>query len=168
MFLLSCILFLALGLPASTSDSGDPVDIKKLEEVEVDLVLIDALVLDRKGRTVPGLTRDDFEVVVDMVIRPIDTLDELCDAGAADDPRGMRNPAKRAPVEAPHAGRKIVLAFDYLHLDNVEQVDVRIPVNLNAQSGQNEHPSERSDVPFPILPTPSSQSSWIPRSEIPS
>jgi hypothetical protein len=83
MFLLSCILFLALGLPASTSDNGDPIDIEKLEEVEVDLVLIDALVLDRKGRTVPGLTRDDFEVVVDRVIRPIDTLDELCDAGAA-------------------------------------------------------------------------------------
>jgi VWFA-related protein len=123
MFLLSCILLLALGLPVSTSDSGDPVDIKKLEEVEVDLVLIDALVLDRKGRTVPGLTRDDFEVVVDMVIRPIDTLDELCDAGAADDPRGMRNPAKRAPIEAPKAGRKIVLAFDYMHLNNVEQIE---------------------------------------------
>jgi hypothetical protein len=35
----------------------------------------------------------------------------------------MRNPAKRAPIEAPHAGRKIVLAFDYLHLNNFEQID---------------------------------------------
>jgi hypothetical protein len=29
------------------------------EEVEVNLVLIDALVLDRKGNTVPGLTKAD-------------------------------------------------------------------------------------------------------------
>ena len=117
MLILRILLILALVSPAVSQDTPDPIDIQKQEEVEVELVLIDALVLDRQGRTVPGLTAADFEVIVDQEIRPINTLDESCESGASDDPRGVRNPAERPRIEAPSAGRKIVLAFDYLHLD---------------------------------------------------
>ncbi len=126
---LPCILLLMLVTPGLTQEEtvpgkeAGPVDIKKQEDVEVDLVLIDAVVLDRQGRTVPGLKPDDFEVIVDQEIRRIDTLDELCDAGAMDDPRGVRHPRKRPPIAAPDTGRKIALVFDYLHMSNFSQLD---------------------------------------------
>jgi len=123
MLFLRILLILAIVTPAISQESADPLDIQNQEEVEVELVLIDALVLDRQGRTVPGLTANDFEVIVDQEIRPINTLDESCDAGASDDPRGVRDPKKRPRIEAPSTGRKIVLVFDYLHLDPFSRED---------------------------------------------
>jgi VWFA-related protein len=107
------------------SGPGDrPKESALEEEVDVHLVLIDTVVLDRNDRTVPGLTLADFEVIVDRKRIPIDTLDAICPGGAMDDPRGVRSPERRAKLPAPDAGRKIVLALDYLHLTQMERVDV--------------------------------------------
>ncbi len=135
MLMLRIILLVALVTPAFSQEAADPIDIQKREEVEVELVLIDALVLDRQGRTVPGLTLDDFEVIVDQEVRPINTLDEICDAGALEDPKGMRDPARRVPIEAPSTGRKIILAFDYLHLDSISRVDALTSARRMMENG---------------------------------
>jgi len=50
--------------PASERET-DPLDIGKQEEVDVRLVLIDVVVLDRQDRTVSDLTIDDFEILFD-------------------------------------------------------------------------------------------------------
>ena len=56
----------ALAQEASTTEAPTaeaPIDIDKVEHEEVRLVLIDVVVVDGEDRTVPGLGRDDFEVL---------------------------------------------------------------------------------------------------------
>jgi hypothetical protein len=56
------------------------------EQVQVRLVLVDVLVTDRSGRTVPGLVQEDFTLLVQNRPVEIDTLDSGCRAGAMEDP----------------------------------------------------------------------------------
>jgi VWFA-related protein len=121
---------LALTLSVTTAQDAaedrpavDPLAVDRQDQVEVRLVLIDAVVLDRHDRTVPDLGMDDFEITVDGRRHPIDTLDVSCAAGAADDPRSVRDPSRR-PVPAADVERKLVLALDYLHLSQLRRVDV--------------------------------------------
>jgi VWFA-related protein len=126
-------LILALPAPAQQSDAEESapppasptLDVEYREEVEVRLVLIDVVVLDSRDRTVPDLTLDDFEVIVEGERRPIDTLDVACGSAPLDDAVAVSRPGRRGPPPggAP-AGRKIVLALDYLHLSRTECVDV--------------------------------------------
>lgn len=101
-----------------------PIPIDKVEHEEVRLVLIDVVVVDREDRTVPGLGRDDFEVITGGEIRAIDTLDVRCVDQPLDDPRAVRDPASRASEVAPVEGRKIALVFDYLHLEHQQRLAV--------------------------------------------
>jgi VWFA-related protein len=101
----------------------DPVEIDRQERVEVRLVLVDAVVLDRNDRTVGDLSAEDFEITVDGRRRPIDTLDVSCAAGALDDPRAVKHPRLR-PAGGGQIERKIVLVLDYLHLPGLLRVDV--------------------------------------------
>ena len=120
----AALICLLLFFPAAAQEQQAPLDLDQHEDVEVRLVLIDALVVDKDGRTVPDLTIDDFEVAVDSELRPIDTLDVSCDAGRAEDPRGVKRPRLRGAPTAPDAERSIDLALDYLHLSQFERVDV--------------------------------------------
>lgn len=92
-----------------------PRELGVRESAEVNLVLVDTVVLDADDRTVPGLTRDDFEVRFRGERMPIDTLDVACEAGALDDARAVRRADRREVVPAVDT-RRIVVAFDYLHL----------------------------------------------------
>ena len=47
--------------------------------------MIDARVVDGKGRTIPGLTKEDFTLIVGGKPVEIDTFDATCPGGAADD-----------------------------------------------------------------------------------
>ena len=87
-----------------------PLSTDKVEEVEVALVILDVVVLDKRGRPVPDLSVEDFELIVDGKLVPIDTLDTFCSALPTVD-----DAAQLAP--------KIVLALDYLHLDPIQRVD---------------------------------------------
>jgi len=111
----------APGAPPDPDD--DPLDIGKQEQVNIRLVLIDVVVLDRQDRTVPDLTPDDFEVVVDGVRRPIDTLDLSCEEGAVDDALAVSHPNKRKQLEQ-GSGQQIVLVLDYLHLSHTQRTEV--------------------------------------------
>ena len=93
-----------------------PLEVGLEEQVEVRLVLIDVVVLDRDGRTVPDLTASDFVVVVGGREIEIATFDRDCAAGAVDDPLpGERStPLPPLPTSRP---RQIVLAFDYDHME---------------------------------------------------
>ena len=108
---------------APPGEQVDPIDIGGRERVEVRLVLVDVVVLDRQDRTVPDLTLDDFEVVVDGKRRPIDTLDLACNEGALDDVRMVSHPRKRSRSPS-GSGRQIVLALDYLHLGHSQRAAV--------------------------------------------
>jgi VWFA-related protein len=114
-------LFLAAAAPAEEQvppPEPDPVDSGLVEEVQVKLVLLDVLVLDRKDRTVASLGRDDFELTVDGRPVEIASVDVACPDGATPDVTAAREAADRPLPEAsvPH---RIVHAFDYDHMENV-------------------------------------------------
>lgn len=114
----------ALGASLGQDGQSLPIDVDQVEEVTVRLVLVDVLVLDRDERTVPDLSAADFEILYGGEILAVDTLDVDCPAGRADDPRGVRHASQRPEPVAPDAGRKIVLALDYLHLNQGQRVEV--------------------------------------------
>ena len=120
-------LVLLLPVPAS-SQSDTPRRIPGSERVTVNLVLIDVVVRDRKDRPVTGLTREDFELLVDR--RPIDpasieTFEEICEPAErapAPPAPGEQHQAPESPAPVtqgqaasppPPTTRHIVLYFDF-------------------------------------------------------
>jgi len=101
-----------------------PLESDLEEEVGVHLVLVDTVVIDRDGRTVADLAIDDFEIIANGNPVPIDTLDASCRGGSLDDPQQVRRASKRTPLPAPDSGRRLVIALDYFHLDQIARVDV--------------------------------------------
>jgi VWFA-related protein len=88
---------------------------------EVEIVRIDAVVVDRDGRPVPGLTSDGFTIEEDGRLREIVSFEPIVvhraprDAVAA--PPTSATPAGPAPDSSPHAaapeeGRVVLLFFD--------------------------------------------------------
>jgi len=111
------VVLLGAWLAVVGEEDRSPARTGVVEKVEVELVLLDVLVLDRKGRTVPDLTLDDFDLYVGG--RPVDivSLDVDCAAGARPDPRaGQTETAAEHPDGETPVGN-IIHAFDYYHLD---------------------------------------------------
>jgi VWFA-related protein len=102
----------------------EPIDVGESEEVEVRLVLLDAIVTDAKGRTVPDLTIDDFEILIGGRRVPPDTLDVGCPGGTMGAPPAVKRPRQRGAPPAHDAPRSIVLAFDYPHLGFLDRATV--------------------------------------------
>ena len=100
--------------PAVSQDDPQPAASGTTENVDVALVLIDTLVLDAGGASVPGMTREEFLLAVDGKAVEIDTFDAVCPEGAREEPKAVSRNGSRDPVPAV-GGRRIVLAFDYFH-----------------------------------------------------
>jgi VWFA-related protein len=116
------VLLVLLTSPLARAQEADqaPVDLDETERVEVNLVLIETLVLDSKGRTVPDLTKDDFDLVVQGRSVPVDVLDVTCPAGEIPEPVSIPMKEPRVPA-VPDAPRKIVLLVDYYHLGYIDR-----------------------------------------------
>lgn len=132
-----CLFLLVLAGGLGHAQQDDPLDSDVTEKVDVRLVLVDAIVVDKRGRTVPDLTAEDFLLSVNGKAVPVDTLDVSCAEGALDDPIGRMNPGKRKPLA--EAERLIVIVVDYLHLVQFQRADVleqaQRMVRLNAGPG---------------------------------
>jgi len=124
------------GWSARASDGEPPIRVEKVEEQKVRLLLLDAVVVDRHGRTVPDLTLEDFEVISRGRELPLDTLDVNCPAGRADDAVSVRHPSKRSAPAAPDAPRRIVLVFDYQHLHGIPLVDALEQAQAMVEHGE--------------------------------
>ena len=119
---------------AQPEENDAPLEVGLEEQIEVQLVLVDFLVLDRKERTVPDLTADDFVLVVRGREIDIHSLDLDCPVGAAPEPLPGKafRPLPSAPTSRP---RRMVIVFDYYHMgnaaetfDHVEQMLDKWPV----------------------------------------
>jgi VWFA-related protein len=120
------VFLIALGLLpgiVTAQDSQEPLESGAIEEVKVVLVMVETLVLDGKGRTVPDLTEEDFVLTVQGRAREIDEFDVSCPAGAAEEPTELDPKNPRKPV-VPDLDRKIVLLVDYYHLGTIDRTDV--------------------------------------------
>jgi VWFA-related protein len=100
------------------SAQDEPVALDLTERVEVNLVMIDTLVLDRQGRTVGDLTRDDFRLSVQGRARQIDTFDIVCPESGFPEPSDTTSPENVRPKVGTTPERRLVLAYDYHHLSH--------------------------------------------------
>jgi VWFA-related protein len=94
----------------------------------VDLVTVDAVVLDKDGNPVPGLTRQDFEVEEDGRVQQITEFQSV----ELPPPSATPRPARPAPerrisfnsITAGHIpGRAFVLVFDDINLTRVQAAE---------------------------------------------
>ena len=103
---------LSWSAPVVAQDTQVPGD-----EVKVKLVIVDTLVMNKQGVTVPDLTQDDFKLTVGGEDVEIDTFDVNCPGGAVADPLEVKKWTKPRPktpgVELNH---KIVFVIDYYSL----------------------------------------------------
>jgi VWFA-related protein len=120
----------------ATAQDPPPVESGLGTRVEVRLVTVDVIALDRADRTVADLSRDDFRLFVDGKETPIDTLDVFCDGGGSEDPVARRIGDWDTPADLSGGTRRVVLAFDYLHLPTVPCPDGDLPCHYDTQSLQ--------------------------------
>ena len=126
----SIATLLTIPLLAGVSSAGEgpapqkPIDLGAEEDVEVRLVTVDTVVLDAKDRTVPGLHAEDFEMTVDRKPVAVETFDEDCPIGAAEDPRGLSPSAARQLTPLTDRSRRAVLAIDYYHVGPASRAEV--------------------------------------------
>lgn len=106
---------------AHSDDKKDekPFDLNTRETVRVRLVTVDVVVKDGKDRMVPDLKAEDFELHVDGEPVKVDTLDLTCPAGAVESARVGKLREWSEPPSVVDAPRRVVLAFDYLHLPQI-------------------------------------------------
>jgi VWFA-related protein len=98
-------MLLLLALPASAQVA---------ESVDVHILEIEAVVLDRAGKPVRGLARGDFEVKIDG--KPVDVTNFFAvNRGQIDDSRDAAQPAAEQLAPQPIPAR-IVVVIDDLHL----------------------------------------------------
>lgn len=122
---LATLLIGALGAGAvrAQADEDEPLRLPvriRPERAEVDLVLIDVLVSDKKGNPIPGLTRENFNLEIDDRPEPIDTFESYCRSPILG---GEKNQSARAPegadegLQEPEAAvHYVVLYFDISQL----------------------------------------------------
>lgn len=119
--ILICVpaLALALSLPAGAQSSPDkPVGTAPQEKIQVTLVQVDAVVMDKDGKTVTDLKKGDFTMKIGDTPVNISTFDLVCPIGATADPVPIQ-PKQAAPpaLIGPGLKRRIVFAFDYSFLE---------------------------------------------------
>lgn len=123
--------WIAAALAVSAAGAQDraeaPVPTELRESVEVRLVTVDVVALDEHERTVADLGKDDFALLVDGKETAIDTLDVSCDGGPEGDPTHRRPGEWTTPKDLAQGTRRIVLAFDYMHLPSALCPDTELP-----------------------------------------
>jgi VWFA-related protein len=119
----------ATPIVSRTEDEPIPTDVE--ERVEVRLAILDVIVLDRRGRTVPDLQPDEFEVTVNGRDVEIASVDVSCPIGETDDPAADDNLSDAVvPFSRPEAAVhpfRVVLGFDFRHFGRTGH---RAPVTL--------------------------------------
>jgi VWFA-related protein len=121
------VLLVAFLSSVGLSHAAQPteaVDPAIQEHVRVRLLTVDALVIDAEGRTVPGLTQQDFQLDLGGKMRPIETFDVACPIGAAEDPKNVDSTAQLPPPIGPGLERRVILAFDYYFLPITDRAPV--------------------------------------------
>jgi VWFA-related protein len=110
--------------PALTQEKTEPLETELTEEVEVRYVILDTLVLDSKGNSVPDLVPEDFELYLDRRPHPVATVDINCPEGAFEEPKAVADGQKRDAPMAPEVPRRVVLVLDYRRLPHTLRAEV--------------------------------------------
>ncbi len=117
--ILAFALTLAVSAPLRAQQPAEKPAATNIEEkVRVTLLQVDAVALDKQGKTVTDLRAGDFSMKIGGVPLEVSTVDLACPTGAAVDPVPLENDQKAPPAPiAPGIKRRVVFAFDYSFLD---------------------------------------------------
>jgi len=108
---LSCLLLLLLALPAFAAPQTPAVP-HTGESLEVSIVNVDAVVVDKEGRRVQGLRRDDFDIFENGVRQPISNFAEYASARAERVAvAGVKAGDEAAPAPPPPPQRRSIIVF---------------------------------------------------------
>jgi VWFA-related protein len=120
--LIVLLVVLALTVPVLAQTPAEPELPKLTENVEVRVIDFDVVVTDRRGNFVPGLTRDDFEILENGNPKPISNFYEINDGTpkrvlAGEIGGRIETPAPAAPaVVDEEMKRRIIIYIDNLSL----------------------------------------------------
>ena len=117
-------LFLTLAVCPVVAQTDEPRDSEVTERVDVELILLDVTVVDKRREIVTGLTKDDFVLKIDDRKTPIASLDMRCPDAPVSEPKAVALGTRSASWTAPDRARRIVLALDYRHLEQTQRVEV--------------------------------------------
>ena len=120
------------GQSPSQTEAETPRRTGVVETTRIGLLLLDVEVTDREGRPIHGLTRDDFTVQLDLRRYEVYSVDDLCpeepsppleraaaeaSVSAVASPSADTGLANGAEIRAAARATRVVLYFDYAHLD---------------------------------------------------
>jgi VWFA-related protein len=96
----------------------------------VDLITIDAVVVDAKGNPVPGLTRDDFAIEEDGEVREVVAFEAVSMPGTQGGAMTAPSPARQDHVvtnvdSGPAGGATFLLVFDDIHIRSTNAITAR-------------------------------------------
>ncbi len=117
-------LLAACAVCPSLAQTEPPRDSEVTEHVDVELVLLDVTVANRKREIVTGLSKEDFKLKIDDRRIPIASLDAHCPDAPVAEPEAVWIDGGNSDWTAPDRERRIVLAIDYRHMERIQRVDV--------------------------------------------
>jgi len=106
------LLALAASGPASAAPQPPPAA-PFTESIDVRVVNVEAVVTDRKGERVRGLTAADFRLLVDGKEVPVDYFSEIADGATLPAPPAVRQEGEPQPAPLPaQSGRNLLIFID--------------------------------------------------------
>ncbi len=117
-------VFAALLLTAPAASGQEPSSARFQSQVE--LVTVDAAVVDRRGQPVRGLTKDDFVVTENGVPQPVTSFEAVVVPALPERTDGpARNRVSTNLEAATQRGRTFVVVFDDIHLTPLQATRAR-------------------------------------------
>lgn len=135
--LLTILLICSTAFPQASPFSDSSHQAEQTDfvvRINVNLVQVDAVVTDAKGRPVTGLTTKDFEVLQDGIAQPITSFSYVADGVRSTSSRAALSrattdssiPAPPLPLTREHVRRTIVLVVDDMALSPTGVAYVRV------------------------------------------
>ena len=115
-------LALSLGPPGRAGGAQEPP--QATFPASVDIITVDAVVLDADNRPVGGLTQDDFRVFEDNRPQDVVRFEAFAQEPAAE-PSGVPFAVSSNEAEAPQAARAFVIVLDDLRIDPARAIAAR-------------------------------------------
>ncbi|MGQ0760931.1 MAG: VWA domain-containing protein [Acidobacteriota bacterium] len=117
LFVICSVIALTLGYSQMVPAQQPPTGADDVVRINTELVQTDVMVFDKKGRFVPGLKADSFELKVDKKPQSIAFFEELA-SGSEKQVRAPQRDAESRQIAptAARAGRTLIFFIDDLHL----------------------------------------------------
>jgi VWFA-related protein len=120
--ILAILAAVAITLPVvAQKPPAEPELPKLVENIDVRVIDFDVVVTDRRGNFVPGLTRDDFEILENNVPKPVTNFYEINGGAPKNVVAGevggkIETPAPPTPAMQEEMKRRIIIYIDNLSL----------------------------------------------------